>query len=362
MTNKTQTLAFIVGCIALIVLPLVGFDYQPDSTGLPADSVARFAARPGLQNATATAAATRTPTVTATITATTTATTTTLTTSQSGGIILLNPFSGPSASPVTANGQRWQPDDRVIVYIVDAGQEFAIGSTIVQPDGTFELSFFIPALFADQRTVTILARTLDSGESAQALYAFTDIDPEPTPTLESRSAQGEVTTESLNVRSGPGVNYPRIGQVELGEVVEINGVNEDWWRITYPHSLGDYGWVSGAFIDAIYAGDVPFFPAPPTPIPTPTVTPTPSPPPQLSYACNPGQWSGCGGASCQTEYVSQCGTDGQWGQCVWDPGSCSVYSHPSSSSSSDDDDDDSDDDDDGDDDDNSDKIYNDDDN
>ena len=270
--------------MALIISPLVGFNFLAGDSGLYNEVVAQPPARSQLQNATSTP--TRTPTVTVTATATSTITsragsiitpTATVTTtprltttlSSGRGIILLNPFIGPSASPVTVNGQRWQPGERVIIYIVDGDQEYAIGSTLVQSDGTFSLSFFVPALFTDQRTVTIIARTLDSEESAQALYAFTDIDPEPTPTLSQRSAQGEVNVDRLNVRTGPGINYPRVGSVELGEVVEIEGVNDDWWRITYPSSRGDYGWVSGAFIDAINAGEVPFFPAPPPPHPPP---------------------------------------------------------------------------------------------
>ncbi len=51
---------------------------------------------------------------------------------------------------------------------------------------------------------------------------------------------------------------------------------------------------------------------------------TPTPPPVS--LCNPGEWTGCGGRppeiSCPWDYVSECGLDGQWGACQWDPKTC----------------------------------------
>jgi hypothetical protein len=56
-----------------------------------------------------------------------------------------------------------------------------------------------------------------------------------------------------------------------------------------------------------------------------TNTPT-SEPPGGSQQCNPGEWTTCGGRPpeivCPPEYVAQCGPDGQWGGCQWDPATC----------------------------------------
>ncbi len=60
----------------------------------------------------------------------------------------------------------------------------------------------------------------------------------------------------------------------------------------------------------------------PTPAPGPPIVMLPTPIPR----CSPYQWSPCGGVwpdkVCPAEHVVQCRSDGTWGECVWDPGSC----------------------------------------
>lgn len=55
-----------------------------------------------------------------------------------------------------------------------------------------------------------------------------------------------VVVESLNVRSGPGTNYNRIGAVRNGDVVVVTGQvkNCSWLQVTTP--AGVEGWVSGS--------------------------------------------------------------------------------------------------------------------
>ncbi len=65
-------------------------------------------------------------------------------------------------------------------------------------------------------------------------------------------------------------------------------------------------------------------PGPVNPQPLPASTPVPS--------CNPGEWTGCGGRppeiTCPFDYVAECGADGQWGACQWDPSTCSPQAQP----------------------------------
>lgn len=70
--------------------------------------------------------------------------------------------------------------------------------------------------------------------------------PSGTATAQSSSAQLTVITPSLNVRSGPGVNYPVVSALQQGAQVEITGKNgaAGWWQIKL--SGGAAGWVSGA--------------------------------------------------------------------------------------------------------------------
>ncbi|MCB0167930.1 MAG: SH3 domain-containing protein, partial [Anaerolineae bacterium] len=167
----------------------------------------------------------QTPTVTTLLTQTPVA----QTTPSTGALILLNPFSGPSASPITITGQRWTPDSRVIIYLPFQGQEYAVASTLVTEDGTFTVSIFLPIFLTDQPLVPIIARTLTDDETARAFYTVSDAVPEPAATPVSTSPQGIITTDALNVRSGPGTEYGAIGLLQRDQEVSINGQAGGWW-------------------------------------------------------------------------------------------------------------------------------------
>ncbi|MBI1278161.1 MAG: SH3 domain-containing protein [Anaerolineaceae bacterium] len=98
-----------------------------------------------------------------------------------------------------------------------------------------------------------------------------------------------LTNTGLNLRSGPGTVYDRVGLVAGGAVVPIIGRVGDnsWWQIRYGINVG---WVSGQYT-SIYGicSSVPVIAAPPTPTPTgstptpqPTITKTPTPQPTIT--------------------------------------------------------------------------------
>lgn len=77
----------------------------------------------------------------------------------------------------------------------------------------------------------------------------------------------------LNIRSGPGVQYPRVGFLRQGETAPVIGRHaaSGWWRIQCPPLAdGDSCWVSGGaqYAAAANADNVPSLPAPPLPTPT----------------------------------------------------------------------------------------------
>jgi uncharacterized protein YraI len=65
--------------------------------------------------------------------------------------------------------------------------------------------------------------------------------PEATPTPEYAEL---VANSNANVRSGPGTDYPRIGQLRAGAAYRVTGQNEtsDWWQINLD---GKPGWIAG---------------------------------------------------------------------------------------------------------------------
>lgn len=110
--------------------------------------------------------------------------------------------------------------------------------------------------------------------------------PSPTPAPPSPTPEKASFTVSSpgvsNVRSGPGTNYARIGEVRQGQTYEITGKSPTgaWWQFTFN---GQPGWISGELVSANAAArDVPVatnIPLPPTAAPAPPPAPAPTQPP-----------------------------------------------------------------------------------
>jgi hypothetical protein len=104
----------------------------------------------------------------------------------------------------------------------------------------------------------------------------------PTPTPEA--ATFKVTSATVNVRSGPGTSYSRVGQLKAGQSYEIVGKNDtgDWWQFSYN---GDAAWVAAQMVqangtDAVeVAANIPALPTAVRQKPQPTRKPAAPPPP-----------------------------------------------------------------------------------
>ncbi len=102
--------------------------------------------------------------------------------------------------------------------------------------------------------------------------------PPPTPTPTATSASPTVSINRImNVRAGPGTNYPILGQASPGDQYPISGKNPagGWWQIIFG---GQYAWVYSPLVTATYPELVQVAPVIPTPPPTPIPTATPIPP------------------------------------------------------------------------------------
>ena len=86
----------------------------------------------------------------------------------------------------------------------------------------------------------------------------------------------------VNLRSGPGASYFRVGSLPLGTRAEIMGRNQDssWWLVAAPEGLA---WVSAAYVTAYDVGDT----LPVVSIPALLVWPTPLPGQPASLAAQP---------------------------------------------------------------------------
>lgn len=104
----------------------------------------------------------------------------------------------------------------------------------------------------------------------------------PTPTMSVRAVAGGV--DPVDLRTGPGIEYPVIGQASAGSELLVIGRNSasDWLQVCCAtNGLG--GWISRQGItltgnlDRVYVATSGPPPATATPTPTPTSTPSPLP-------------------------------------------------------------------------------------
>jgi uncharacterized protein YraI len=83
-------------------------------------------------------------------------------------------------------------------------------------------------------------------------------------------------TDAVNLRSGPGTNYPVLVVAPAGAAGEVTGQSADglWWQvaISTQYSTTGFGWVSASYVYVQNTDSVPVVDAPPAP---PVVGPTP---------------------------------------------------------------------------------------
>jgi len=129
-----------------------------------------------------------------------------------------------------------------------------------------------PAAVASAPDVTASAKLTESTDVTLAVTA-TSI-PVPTPA----TAPMVRASSEINVRGGPGVEYPLAGALGTGETAQLLGKNAagDWWEVAL--ATGGSGWVYGQLVET--AGDVSTVAValniptpPPTPVPTATAVP-----------------------------------------------------------------------------------------
>jgi hypothetical protein len=125
---------------------------------------------------------------------------------------------------------------------------------------------------------------------ATTIPAPTEVPPSPTP----EPAPGFTANQTVNIRGGPGTNYPKVGSLAAGQSYEIVGQNAagNWLQFVYD---GDAAWVSTDMVTVSgdmgaveVAQNTPAPPAPPAPRPRPTSPPPPPPtsppaPPKPQY-------------------------------------------------------------------------------
>lgn len=67
-------------------------------------------------------------------------------------------------------------------------------------------------------------------------------------TMSISGSTGRVTGNNVNVRTGPGTNYPSLGKVNRGDVVTIKEQAFGWYKVVLPDG-STTGWIASWFVD-----------------------------------------------------------------------------------------------------------------
>lgn len=103
------------------------------------------------------------------------------------------------------------------------------------------------------------------------------VEPTATPTQDLSSVVNGLVNGEVNIRFGPGVDYPRIGVAYPGERYQISAWHTQlpWLQIVYAESPNGFGWIAQDLLDI--EGDVFSLPSiTQTNLNLPTLTPTPA--------------------------------------------------------------------------------------
>lgn len=102
--------------------------------------------------------------------------------------------------------------------------------------------------------------------------------PAPTDTPAPTQPMAVAANQGLNVRGGPGTDYPIVGKLARGDRAEISGRNADgsWWQVVLADKT--QGWVLASLVAVEGPVDQVAVAAAPTRPPTPTASPAPARP------------------------------------------------------------------------------------
>jgi uncharacterized protein YgiM (DUF1202 family) len=148
----------------------------------------------------------------------------------------------------------------------------------------------IPAEAVSASPTLVLTSTIISSPQAvplPATPAVPSLTPLPPPTFTAagdQSGNGPILTAlvGLNVRAGPGLDYPIVDKLAQGQSAQVSGKNSEgtWWQIVYPPGSSSLAWVSAeAQYSTVSTAEEVQLAQLPSP-PPPTATSTSAPPAQ----------------------------------------------------------------------------------
>ncbi len=161
----------------------------------------------------------------------------------------------------------------------------AIGTLLAAPVPTPRLPRPLLPTATPRAGITATATLTASGNSLAGLLPTpTPVDvglPTLTPTADAAALQGRIADDTVNVRGGPGLNYPVVGKVGKGTSLTIVGRNEtgSWLRVCcaagapkgFPPLDAPESWISADFVQVSLPPGVDM-----TVVPVAAIPPTPA--------------------------------------------------------------------------------------
>jgi PKD repeat protein/uncharacterized protein YraI len=191
--------------------------------------------------------------------------------------IVLEPSVGSVGTTVTVRGEGWNDGSMVLIYLVAPGEteppNYAVAGATVDAEGRFTVEFVVPLApgWERQGLAIVIARDQESDATARAVFSTVSLESEAmdTPKAQPETATPTATTQpgtptatattDLNIRGGPGTDYPVLGLLRAGQSAEITGVSPErgWWQIKFSGAADERGWVSARYVSAENTGDTP---------------------------------------------------------------------------------------------------------
>jgi uncharacterized protein YraI len=110
--------------------------------------------------------------------------------------------------------------------------------------------------------------------------------PPVSPTPPAAGTPSATAVDYVNVRTGPGTNYPVLGVAAPGASAQVSGKSSDgaWWQVVLPTTTvaSGAGWVSASYVTTQNTDSVPVVSAPPPPA-VPATPPAPVSGPGCTY-------------------------------------------------------------------------------
>jgi hypothetical protein len=168
--------------------------------------------------------------------------------SPSPGVISADRFSVRWTATINLSAGRWRfsaaTDDGVRVWVNN--------SLIIDRFTVQSVQVYNAEVNVSGGPVTVVVEYFENTGVAEARLWWTNLDtPDRPPTAPPPSVIGPVGTvvpNALNVRTGPGIGFPRFTTVTRGQTVQLIGRNQSatWLQIIRPD--GGTGWVSSYYI------------------------------------------------------------------------------------------------------------------